>query len=64
MTAEWCPECLLTPQAEQLLHRLEARLERKRPAGSGPTMVRRWTGTGRRLPPTDCFSSFPGPSRG
>ena len=35
MTAEWCPECLLTPQAEQLLHRLEARLERKRPGDPG-----------------------------
>ena len=35
MTSERCPECLLTPQAEQLLERLEARLERTRPGDAG-----------------------------
>ena len=32
MGAERCPECLLTPQAEELLERLEDRLRRTRPA--------------------------------
>jgi hypothetical protein len=31
MTAERCPECLLTPQAEELLERLEDKLRRTRP---------------------------------
>jgi hypothetical protein len=31
MAAERCPECLLTPQAEELLERLEAKLQRTRP---------------------------------
>jgi hypothetical protein len=31
MAAERCPECLLTPQAEELLERLEERLRRTRP---------------------------------
>jgi len=35
VTSERCPECLLTPQAEQLLERLEARLERTRPGDVG-----------------------------
>ncbi|MGH2527917.1 MAG: hypothetical protein ACRDH0_01040 [Actinomycetota bacterium] len=35
MTSERCPECLLTPQAEQLLERLEAQLERTRPGDAG-----------------------------
>lgn len=35
MTSERCPECLLTPQAEQLLERLEAQLERTRPGDRG-----------------------------
>lgn len=35
MTSERCPECLLTPQAEQLLERLKARLERTRPGDAG-----------------------------
>ncbi len=35
MTSERCPECLLTPQAEQVLQRLEAQLERTRPGDAG-----------------------------
>ncbi|HEX9716367.1 MAG TPA: hypothetical protein VGA93_00295 [Actinomycetota bacterium] len=35
MTSERCPECLLTPQAEQVLQRLEAKLERTRPGDAG-----------------------------
>ena len=35
MTSERCPECLLTPQAEQVLERLEAQLERTRPGDAG-----------------------------
>lgn len=31
MAADRCPECLLTPQAEELLERLEAKLRRTRP---------------------------------
>jgi hypothetical protein len=31
MAAERCPECLLTPQAEELLERLEDKLRRTRP---------------------------------
>jgi hypothetical protein len=31
MSAERCPECLLTPQAEELLERLEDKLRRTRP---------------------------------
>lgn len=31
MAAERCPECLLTPQAQELLERLEAKLQRTRP---------------------------------
>jgi len=31
MAAERCPECLLTPQAKELLERLEAMLQRTRP---------------------------------
>jgi hypothetical protein len=31
MAADRCPECLLTPQAEELLERLEAKLQRTRP---------------------------------
>src|SRR5437867_375019 len=31
MAADRCPECLLTPQAEELLERLEQKLRRTRP---------------------------------
>jgi len=34
MAAERCPECLLTPQAEELLERLEDKLRRTRPGGA------------------------------
>src|SRR5881409_1871177 len=35
MAADRCPECLLTPQAEELLERLEAKLQRTRPGDAG-----------------------------
>lgn len=34
MAAERCPECLLTPQAEELLERLEDKLRRTRPGNA------------------------------